>query len=179
MARVFVCFVTGHLMVLLAVASLGLFQVGDNPNRHVALAVFLLLLTCLLQVMVFVYLNVTGKMIAQAVHLRQLDLSLVHEARRLKSRFTRVMGMVIGATVLITATGAYQWREGVSLYYHFPSAFVFLTVHIASSYLEYVLICENRALVAEVLRRYHSRCGATDAPSPASSEVRSVGGTVR
>ena len=171
MARVFACFVTGHLMVFLAVASLGLFQAGENPNRHVALAVFLLLLTCLLQVLVFVYLNITGKMIAQAVHLGDLDLAPVREARRFKSRFTRVMGMVVGATVLITATGAYQWREGTSLYYHFPSAFVFLAVHMASAYLEYVLICENRALVAEVLRRYHSRSAASD---PASSEAGAV-----
>lgn len=172
MARVFACFVAGHLLVMLAVACLGLFQVGDNPNRHVALAVFLLLLTCLLQVLVFVYLNVTGKMIAQAVHLRQLDLTPVEEARRLKFRFTRIMATVIGATVLITATGAYQWREGLSLYYHFPSAFIFLAVHVASSYLEYVLICENRALVEEVLRRYHSRSAGYIGSGPASSEVR-------
>lgn len=159
-------------MVMLAVACLGLFQVGDNPNRHVALAVFLLLLTCLLQVLVFVYLNVTGKMIAQAVHLRELDFTPVEEARRLKFRFTRIMGTVIGATVLITATGAYQWREGLSLYYHFPSAFIFLAVHVASSYLEYVLICENRALLEEVLRRYHSRSAGYIGSGPASSEVR-------
>lgn len=174
MPRFFVCFVTGHLIVLLGVGTLGLFHRSGEPSRHVALAVFSLLLTCLLQAAVFVYLNVTGKMIGQAAHLGGLDLKPVVQARRLKSVFTRAMGAVVLTMVLITATGAYQWREGTSLYFHLPAACLFLTVHLAAFYFEYGLICKNQALVAEVLRRYASRGRATPVrPEGGMPEARS------
>ena len=165
MPRIFAAFVTGHLLVLVAVAGLGLLDPAPDPTRHIALAVFVLLLSCLLQVAVFMYLTVTGKIIVQAVHLGGLDLAPVYEAKRLKQRFTRILAAVVASIVLVTATGAYQWREGVSSYVHFPAASVFLLVHFVAAYLEFVLICINKALVSRVLSTYTPRSAGVSAPN--------------
>ena len=164
MPRIFAAFVTGHLLVLVAVTGLGLLDPATDPTRHITLAVFSLLLSCLLQVMVFMYLTVTGKIIVQAVHLGDLDLAPIYEAKRLKARFIRILGAVIASLVLVTATGAYQWREGMSSYVHFSAASVFLLVHFVAAYLEFAVICENKALVNRVLRTYTPRSVRVSAP---------------
>lgn len=166
MPRIFVAFVTGHLLVLMGVAGLGLLDPAPAPTRHVTLAVFALLLSCLLHVMVFMYLTVTGKVIVQAVHLGGLDLAPVYEAKRLKARFIRILAAVVAALVLVTATGAYQWREGVSSYVHFSAASGFFLVHFLAAYLEFDLICRNKALLNRVLRTYTPRSGDVSTASP-------------
>ncbi len=166
MPRIFAAFVTGHLLVLMGVAALGLLDPAPAPTRHVTLAVFALLLTCLLQVMVFMYLTVTGKVIVQAVHLGGFDLAPVYEAKRLKARFIRILAAVVAALVLVTATGAYQWREGVSTYAHFSAASGFLLVHFVAAYLEFALICRNKALLNGVLRTYTPSSADVSPPSP-------------
>ena len=165
MPRIFAAFVTGHLFVVMAVAALGLVDSAPEPTRHIALALFALLLSGLLQTVVFIYLAVTGKIIVQAVHLAQFDVAPIHDAKRIKARFMRVMAAVIAIILVITATGAHQWREGVSSYLHLSAASVFLVVHLASAYLEFGLIRENEALLARVLDRYGRRGAPASAPS--------------
>lgn len=157
MPRIFAAFVTGHLLVVLVVAGLGLMGSVAGPTRHIALASFALLLSGLLQTVVFMYLAVTGKIMVQAVHLGDLDLAPIHDAKRIKARFMRVMAVVIVTILLSTASGAHQWREGVSSYYHLSAATVFLLVHFAAAYLEFGLIRENEALLARVLDKYGQR----------------------
>lgn len=166
MPRIFVAFVTGHLLVLMGVAGLGLLDPAPDPTRHITLAVFALLLSSLLQVMVFMYLTVTGKVIVQAVHLGGLELAPVYEAKRLKARFIRILAAVVGALVLVTATGAYQWREGVSSYVHFSAASLLLLVHFLAAYLEFGLICDNQALMNRVLTSYTPRSANVPAANP-------------
>lgn len=165
MPRIFVAFVTGHLFVVLAVAALGLVDRAAGSTRHVALALFALLLSGLLQTVVFIYLAVTGKIIVQAVHLARFDLTPIYEAKRIKARFMGIMAVVIAVILIITATGAYQWREGVSSYYHLPAASLFLVVHLASAYLEFGVIRKNEALLARVLDEYGHRASPTSAPT--------------
>jgi len=71
-----------HVFASLAVANLALFALSaafalssaaSARDRHILLAVFSLLLSCFIQVLVFTYLTITGKVIAQAVHLARLD----------------------------------------------------------------------------------------------------------
>lgn len=164
MPRIFAAFVTGHLLVLMGVAGLGLLDPSPDPTRHIALALFALLLSCLLQVTVFMYLAVTGKIIVQAVHLGDGNLEPVYEAKRLKARFMRMLAAVVGAILFITATGAYQWREGVSSYVHLVAASVFLLVHFVTAYLEFALIGRNAALMNRVLGSYTPRSGDVAAP---------------
>lgn len=154
MPRIFVAFVTGHLLVLVAVAGFGLFVDDQDPTRHIALAVFALLLSCLLQATVFIYLTVTGKIIVQAVHLGGNDLAPIHEVKRIKTQFTVILAIVVAVIVFVTATGAYQWREGVKSYIHFSAAALFLVVHLVAAYREFALICRNKALMDRVLAAY-------------------------
>jgi len=59
------------LQPLFIYASLS--SAASARDRHILLAVFSLLLSCFIQVLVFTYLTITGKVIAQAVHLARLD----------------------------------------------------------------------------------------------------------
>lgn len=163
MPRIFVAFVTGLLLVLVAVAGLGLFVGDQDPTRHIALAVFALLLSCLLQATVFIYLTVTGKIIVQAVHLGDSDHTPIHEVKRIKMQFTVILATVVAVIVFVTATGAYQWREGVRSYVHFAAAALFLLVHLVAAYHQFGLICRNKALMGRVLTAYtpHSARAST------------------
>lgn len=163
MPRIFAAFVAGHLLIVLAVAGLGLLDPAEAPTRHVALALFALLLSCLLQVMAFMYLAVTGKIIVQAVHLGDLELAPVYESKRLKKQFARILAAVVVALMLVTATGAYQWREGVSSWAHLSAASGFILVHLVAAYLQFALICRNKALVSRVLKSYTPRSAGASA----------------
>ena len=157
MPRIFAAFVIGQLLVVLAAAGFGLVGSDAVPARHVTLAVFALLLTCFLQVIVFMYLTVTGKIIVQAVHLGDENLAPVYEVKRYKARFVAILGVVVVVSVLVTATGAYQWREGLKSYVHFLCAALFLVVQLVAAYYEFSLICQNDALMNRVLRTYTPR----------------------
>lgn len=156
MPYIFLSLACGQLIVLLATGALGMVAAETAADRHVLLAVFALLLSCLIQVIVLTYLTVTGKMIAQAVHLAKLDLHPIRTSRHLKRSTTRLLGCVIATVVLVTATGAYHLRTGSDGTVHFAVAGVLLLVHVFALYKEYGLILENRALVERTLELYQS-----------------------
>ncbi len=157
MPRIFACLVTGQLIVLLAAAVFGLLRAQESVEQHIVLAVFALLLSCLIQVTAFTYLTITGKMIAQAVHLGPLSSDSIHEAAGLKRSMTRAVAAMVLTMVLVTATGAYQWREGGSLPFHFPAACLAFAVHVGAGSFQFTLVARNASLLRSVLTEYSGR----------------------
>lgn len=157
MPRLFSCLVIGHLIVLVGVLALGLYAAEVTAARHVALAVFSLLLSCFIQVLTFTYLTVTGKMIAQAVHLGRLGPEPIDEVKRLKRSMARQLALLFATIVVVTATGANLWRgEGGSLW-HLAAAAVVFTAHAIAYYREFSLVCANTRLVERTLAAYDAR----------------------
>ena len=154
MPRIFACVVTGQLIVLLAAAAFGLFKWDPTVGRHVILAVFALILCCLIQVVAFTYLTITGKMIVQAVHLGGLSTDSLQRAAAIKRSMTRAVGAAVLGIVIVTSTGAYHWRAGSSLPYHLPAACLAIAGQVGSAIFQYTLIARNAALVRSVLADY-------------------------
>ncbi len=157
MPRIFACLCIGNLIVLIGTAALAFVPLDAAPDRHVLLAVFALLLSCLTQVIVFTYLTVTGKLIRQAVHLGGLDPQPLHDAQRLKLSVARHLAALVGAIVLVTATGAAHWQAGNFFLLHFIAGALVLLVYMSVSYREYGLVVENAALLARTLLAYRPR----------------------
>ena len=148
--------------MLLGAAALGLVWPGDMANRHILLAVFALLLSCLIQVVVLTYLTVTGKVIIQAVHLGSLSAAPIEEAKRLKRSVTRLLGLLVTVIVLVTGTGARYWRTGNSEGFldgglHAVAAGLAVAVHFYVFYRDLTLIAQNVAVVERTLAAYSRR----------------------
>ncbi len=145
------------LLLLLITAGLGFFDPAATPDRHVLLAVLTLLLSCGVQVLAFTYLTVTGKVIAQAIHLGGLDLAALDEAKAIKRSLARTLGALVLMMVAATASGAAAWRSGDPHTYHLSAAFLLLAAHAWALFREYGLIARNALLLDRTLRDYEQR----------------------
>lgn len=157
MPRLFSCLATGHLIVMVGVLALGMYAAEVAASRHVALAVFALLLSCFIQVLTFTYLTVTGKMIAQAVHLGGLGPEPIEEVKRLKRAMARQLALLFTTIVVVTATGANLWRVEGGGRWHLAAAAVVFVAHTFAYYREFALVCANSRLVARTLAAYDAR----------------------
>lgn len=154
MPRIFASLAVADLILLLGSAGLGFFDTVPSRDRHVLLAVLALLLGCLVQVLSFTYLAVSGKVLAQATHLAKLSLEAVVRGKEIKKRFARCVGAIMLLMVLTVATGAAAWREAAPPPYHLPAVMLFvcgwLWVHVR----EYGLITKNARLLEKILAEY-------------------------
>jgi hypothetical protein len=157
MSRIFACLAIGQFIVFLGTATLGWTHVVGSPNRHVVLGVFSLLLSCMIQVVVFTYFTVTGKMIAQAMHLAKLDRRLLDDVKRWKRSVTRLLACGMASVLFVTVTGALYWRSGGAGGVHLLAAMLLLAVHLGVLYKEYDLIVCNAKLLDEVLGRFEHK----------------------
>ena len=157
MPRIFASLAISELLLLTASAWLGVAGTAPRPDRHILLAVLSLLLSCLIQVVALTYLSVTGKMIAQAVHLGKLGLEPLEEARRLKRSLTHALAWVGASIALVSASGGHHWRLADAPLIHFAAAGLLVTVHLCAYYREYDIIVRNSRLLDGVLRRYNER----------------------
>lgn len=164
MPRIFVCLAIGNLIVLVATGVLGLLHLEDF-SYHIVLAVFTLLVTCVVQVLAFTYFTVSGKVIAQAVHLAKLDVTPLTRMARRKRRNTHALAAVIVAVVLVTASGASYWRGGVPVYWHEAGAALIVMVVALSFVRQYTLVVENNEDLERVMAEYSSRRGADGQPT--------------
>ena len=160
MPRVFVCLAIANTIVLFLTAALGLVRGSMPVDVHVLLAVFSLLVSCLVQVIVFMYVSVTGKAVAQAVHIGGMDLAPLQALRRTKRAMVHAMALVILAVVSVIATGAVHWQSGEWLAGHWVVAGLAVVFHGVSFWREFGLIVEHRALVLRVMEAYERRIGA-------------------
>ncbi|MCZ6709226.1 MAG: hypothetical protein O7B25_02565 [Gammaproteobacteria bacterium] len=154
MPRIFLGLACGLLLVLLAAAGVGLWSPGKRPDPHIILAVFALLLACLIQVIVFTYLTVTGKMVTQVLHLAHADLSPMKTVKSIKREATYLVGLMILGTVPVVATGALTWRTHDGQELHLMLAFVSLACHGFVLFREFDLVTRNSRLVDGVLKQH-------------------------
>jgi hypothetical protein len=157
MPRIFGCLGAANLILLVSTALAGFLDPAPAADRHVLLAVFTLLLTCLVQVLAFTYLIVTGKVLAQAVHLGRLDTAAVNRAKELKRFATRTLACVVVGAVIVTATGAAAWRGGDPHLYHLPASIAFVGVLAWGLFRQYDLVCRNARLLEQTLASYSAR----------------------
>ena len=168
MPRIFACLSVANALLLLATGVFGLLAARVSVDRHVLMAVLALLMSCLVQVAAFTYLTVTGKMIAQAVFLADLDRAVLVEVRRMKRRVTLWLPLVLGSLVLVTGTGAWLWRGGAEASFHYVSAGAVFVAHAWACRREYAVIVENSDLLTRVLNQYSSRQRTRGAVSTAT-----------
>jgi len=166
MPRIFASLAVANLLLFGGAVGLAYLDPAPLPDRHVLLAVMSLLLTCLVQVLAFTYLTVSGKVLTQAVHFRNLGTTAVEAAKSIKKRFARCLGFVALLIVLTTATGAVAWRDGNSTSFHLPSVLVFAAGWLLVQLREFGLIVENSRLLERTLAEYgQGHPAATAAPN--------------
>jgi uncharacterized membrane protein YjgN (DUF898 family) len=117
------------------------------------LGIIVLLLTCLTQVIAFSYLTVSGKMIAQAVHLSGLSREVLREHKRLKQLLTRYLALTLVSILVVTAGGAVRWRavEREPDWLHPTVAVLALLLQCLVSFRQFDLISRNSRLLAGTL----------------------------
>jgi hypothetical protein len=161
MLRLFGYLAAANLVLVLATAALGFFDPAATADRHVLIAVVTLLITSFVQVLAFTYLTVTGKVIAQAVHLGRLDHSALDVAKGLKRSLTRTLAALVLAIVVVTASGAAAWRSGDPHTYHLPATLVFVGAMVWALGREFGLIAANAQLMDRTLAVYMDRKSKT------------------
>ncbi len=154
MPRIFASLAIGQVLVLFGTAAVGLMALGRGPDRHIVLAVFAIILSCLIQVIAFTYLTVTGKMLVQAVHLAGFSPGPIQEAKRLKRALIHYLALLVIAVVVVTATGANSWRVGAGSVWHWSAALAVIGVHAFVLHREYAVIVANSSLLARTLSAY-------------------------
>jgi hypothetical protein len=158
------------MLVTGAAFVLGLWASAHTGLRqpHVVLGLFVLLLTCLIQVAAFTYLTVTGKLIAQATHLGGLPAEHIDAAGRTKVQLTRWVGVSVLACLIVVASGARRWRLGDDSSVHLLVTMGFLVVQLLVVSCEFVLVSANATRVDQVVAEYdrRRRAGQTAGAGP-------------
>jgi hypothetical protein len=122
--------------------------------------------TCVVQVLLFTYFTVSGKVLAEAVHLGRLDAAPLARIAVRKRSNTRMLGAVIVALVLVTATGASSWRGGEASPWHYAAAGLIVTVLVMAFVRQYALVVENSRELEGVMSEYaQARRGSADSGS--------------
>jgi len=154
MPRIFLSLAAADLILLCGAGVLALSESAPTPDRHILLAVLSLLLSCLIQVLAFTYLTVTGKMIAQAVHLARLDDEVLTRCKRWKSMLTVNLAVAFASIVPVVATGAISWRNGTPTWTHRAAAVFTVAVHLLVWRGEHRVLVENARALDHTLRAY-------------------------
>ena len=157
MPRIFLSLVVANLLLLLGAATLGLSSGESGVDRHIVLAVFTLLLSCFIQVLVFTYFTVTGKVVGQAVHLSDLPPGPLDKVRGFKRAITYRVATMFGSILAVVATGAAAWRSDSPVVSHPVVAGVVVMVHLWIWLQEYRLIVSHARFVEETLSRYEAK----------------------
>lgn len=165
MSRVFAGLAIGNVLVLVGAGAFGWFKPDPVPDRHILLGVFGLLISLFVQVLTFTYFTVTGKIVLQAVHLAGHDPQAVAAVARLKRSMTHHLMVLVLGIVVMTVSGAVQWRTGNTASLHLLSGLAFLPLVCAVLVGEYGLIVQNRVVLDEATQAYESwRRSRTTAP---------------
>lgn len=154
MTRVFTGLALGNLLVLLATGAWGMLNPDPTPDRHVLLAVFSLLLTAFVQVLTFTYFTVTGKVVAQAVHLAGHDRAALAGVKRLKRSVSHYLAVMLLAVVVVTVSGAAHWRTNELSTLHLLCGGGFLPIACAVLVREYALVVANARLMTAAMETY-------------------------
>ncbi len=158
MTRSLLAFFVADALLFAGVATLGFFVDGvDYYAQHFALALFAIVLTVLIHVIVFMYLAVSSKMMIQAVHLGELDEEPLHTAKRYKSSVVRWVGASFLTLLPVVAFGALTDRDPGWRTLHFASACVAIAMHFSAFVAEYKHVSANASLMACVFDAYNAK----------------------
>jgi len=172
MPRVFASLAIATLTLIFLTATIALLDNGSAPDRHILLAVGTLLMSCFIQVVGFTYLTVTGKVLAQAAHLANLDPACLTSAKRYKRSFTRHLALVVLSIVLASATGGAAWRSLEAFAVHVPAAMIAALAHVWVYRAQYRVLRRNADLVETTLKEYSNwrdRRITSNCPAPANA----------
>lgn len=156
MPRLFASLAVATLILLVLAAGIAVFDKRAAPDRHVLIAVGALLLGCFTQVAGFTYLTVTGKVVAQAIHLSALDGACLARIKRYKRSFARYLAVAILTLCLVSATGGAAWRSPESVSVHILATILVAVVHAWVFRRQNEIIRSNAALVETTLKDYAS-----------------------
>ncbi len=157
MPRVFGCIAIAHAFLLVATGVLGLVGTGVHTQRHIVLAIFTLFLGCLLQIVVFMYFAVSGKMMRQAIHFGRLDTAPLVQLDRRKRGITLVLAVFVVSVLFSTATGAAHWRSGQSGTLHLLAAGISVIVQLGCWFADFLLVAAHSFVFDRVMREYGDR----------------------
>jgi hypothetical protein len=128
-----------------------------SQDQHVLLAVMTCLLSCFVQIVVFMYFAVGGKLINQAVHLGHLSDVATTNSKRLRRSATKFVGLTVTSLIPVIATGASRWGGSPGSVYHLLLVILMFGVHCAAFFREWLLIEDNRVLVDKTLAEYRAK----------------------
>jgi len=167
MSRVFPALVFSDILLLCAAAALGFLVDGDKLYpQHFGLAIFTIVLTILIHVVVFTYFSVTGRMMSQAVFIGKLDRTPLDRIKLHKWQAGRRVGMAVLSIVVVSAFGALSAREGSGHNWHLVAAFLVVAVNTWAFYGEYDLVVRQSELMTQVLSDYDAAKGQRPAVRP-------------
>jgi hypothetical protein len=156
MNRVFSAMAVADILLLVSSAVLGLLAEGKHLYvQHFALALFTIVLSVLIHVVVFTYFAATSRMISQAVLIRHLDQSPIARTREFKGRIAKLT--LLGALSLVV-TGAFgalidtneQWK-----WMHLTAAFATIAIHTWIFWVDFDCIHRNGCLMESVFDEYN------------------------
>jgi len=156
MPRTFASLAIATLTLFAIAAAVALIDSDSAPDRHVLLGIGALLLSCLVQVISFTYLTVTGKVIVQAAHLAKLDPACLARVKQYKRSFSRHLGLAVISAVLASASGGAAWRSHDALSVHIPAAVLAAIIHSWIYWRQHRILRCNADLVEATLKAYSS-----------------------
>ena len=175
MPTIFATMAIANALILIGTAVLGLLAETLHPERHILLALFTLIITCLVQTVFFMYFAVTGKLMIQAVGLSDLDNTPLIRSRKLKSLAMRWLGVVVVAAIVTSVTGAARWHSAAAhdgSYLHILTASLAVGTMFVAFYQEYNLMVRNSTLLSSVLSEYTRLRAAGDRPEDSPALTR-------
>ncbi len=157
MSRVFQAFAIADLLVLAGSAGLGLL-VDDRRwyLEHFAAALFAVLLTILVHVLVFTFFIGTSRMISQAVMIGHLDRTPLDRVRDSKKRVMRCVAVSVLTCVAVIALGALTDSDHAWHFWHLAAAATTIVVNACAFRMEHACIVAHTALMTEVFDAYNA-----------------------
>lgn len=165
MPRIFISLSVSSMLLLIVTAFIGIFGWGSSSDTHVLLSVITLILSCLIQTLVFTYFTVTCKMSIQAIHIAGMEPFPIEKMKKLKLSMMWLILILFGSILFSVISGALQIRASETGYTHLMAAGIILTLHTFVYIREYSLIDTNSRIVEQVLHGYESWRASKDEDS--------------
>lgn len=124
--------------------------------QHFILAIFTIILTVLIHVIVFTYFSVTSRMISQAVFIGHLDQEPLERIKTHKRRAAVCLAVGFLSLVPVVALGALTARGHEWAWWHLGSVSAALAANLWSFFGEYECVARHSRMMGEVLERYTS-----------------------
>ncbi len=155
MAKIFSALVFADLLILTGAAVLGFTVAGTTLfAEHFALAMFGVILSTLIHVVVFTYFTATAKMIGQAVHIGGLDQQPLQQVKEFKRRVSKHLAVASASLMIVAIMGAITDASADWAMWHLAAAALAIFTNAWAFYAEYDCIVQNAKLMDVVFSEY-------------------------